>query len=78
MPDNNVVARHFGSEEFTPEQLLLQALGDASNIEQLVIVTTDRDGMLQTGWSSGITPQNRVGLLEFAKLDVMRKAEKDA
>lgn len=76
MARDSVVPKQFG-KDLTPEQVLLDSLRFVDCIDQVVIAYREKDGTLRTYWSSGISIQERIGLLECAKYDLLRFAEKD-
>lgn len=54
----------------TTHSLLENAFNNAENFEQVVVITIDNEGYVQTGWSDGGGIRT-IGLLEVAKQQIM-------
>jgi len=63
---NKVVTGKFGSE-LSPNQILINALEFADDMDCLVVAFTNKEGSISSGWSSSPVT-SRLGLLDLAKL----------
>ena len=71
----DVKAGDFGGDK-SPRQVLLDALDECENYEDLVVVAIDKEGFVRTGWASGFTTTH-VGMLAFASQRLIDLARDD-
>lgn len=72
MADKKVISEKFG-DNYTPEQLLLNALEYAEEFETLVLIGLDKDREVRMGSSTG-SSLDKIGLVTIAQAQMVTQA----
>lgn len=67
---SKIVVGRFG-EKLDANQLLRETLGSVDDYRDIVIVAITKDDEIGVGWTYGLRAMSLVGLLEFAKTEIM-------
>lgn len=68
------VTTHSFGDRHTPQQVLIDALEQADDMQVVVIVYLDKEDFIHSGWSDG-SSLKRIGMLETVKSSILESQD---